>query len=102
MSNATSLRTPTYRKHKGSGQAVVTLNGRDIYLGKYGTKASRDEYNRSIGEWLAKRPAVAGIAAGLPKSRAANYVEEGHHRPAPEPVGRPGTCPAVFSCRSTE
>ena len=25
---------PTYRVHKASGQAVVTLNGRDIYLGK--------------------------------------------------------------------
>ena len=29
------LRIPSYRLHKPSGQAVVTINGRDIYLGKY-------------------------------------------------------------------
>ena len=40
MSNAT-LRIPSYRHHKPSGQAVVTLGGRDIYLGKYNTAASR-------------------------------------------------------------
>jgi integrase len=46
------LRVPKYRHHKPSGQAVVTLNGRDN-LGKWGTKASRTEYDRLIGEWLA-------------------------------------------------
>ena len=44
---------PKYRKHRGSGQAVVTLNGRDFYLGPHGTKASKIEYDRFIGEWLA-------------------------------------------------
>jgi hypothetical protein len=43
---------PKYRKHKASGQAIVTLNGRDIYLGPHGTKASKREYDRIIGEWL--------------------------------------------------
>ena len=42
-----------YRKHCGSGQVVVTLNGRDFYLGPHGTKASKLEYDRLIGEWLA-------------------------------------------------
>ena len=32
MSNAT-LRIPSYRHHKRTDQAVVTLNGRDPYLG---------------------------------------------------------------------
>jgi hypothetical protein len=27
-----------YRKHKRSGQAIVTVNGRDFYLGPWGTK----------------------------------------------------------------
>ena len=52
---------PSYRKHKASGQAIVTLNGEDIYLGPYGTKASRTEYDRVIGEWLTRgreRPGV--------------------------------------------
>jgi len=44
---------PKYSRHKASGQAVVTLGGRDFYLGKYGTKASKVEYDRLIGEWLA-------------------------------------------------
>jgi hypothetical protein len=44
---------PSYRRHKPSGQAVVTLNGRDFYLGKWNTKASRAEYDRLIREWLA-------------------------------------------------
>ena len=52
------LRIPTYRRHKQSGQAIVTLpNGlggrRDILLGKYGTAASRAEYARVIAEWEA-------------------------------------------------
>jgi integrase len=52
MASATSVRTPRYRKHRPSGQAVVTLSGKDRYLGKYGTKASKSEYDRLIAEWL--------------------------------------------------
>jgi integrase len=48
-----SARTPSYRIHKSSGQAVVTLDGRDYYLGRYGSVASRAEYDRLISEWLA-------------------------------------------------
>ncbi len=49
---------PSYRRHKLSGQAVVTLTDssgqrRDVYLGSYGTVASRQEYARVIGEWEA-------------------------------------------------
>jgi hypothetical protein len=36
-------RSPSYRKHKASGQAVVTIGGRDVYLGPYGTKASKGD-----------------------------------------------------------
>ena len=46
-------KVPSYRRHKPSGQAVVTLNGRDLYLGKWNTKTSKAEYDRLIGEWLA-------------------------------------------------
>jgi integrase len=44
---------PSYRKHKSTGQAVVTLGGKDHYLGRYGTAASKAEYDRRISEWLA-------------------------------------------------
>jgi hypothetical protein len=42
---------------------VVTLDGRDFYLGPHGTEASRAEYDRLLGEWLAngrRLPASAG------------------------------------------
>ena len=46
-----TTRTPKYRRHKASGQAVVALAGRDIYLGQYGTPESKAEYSRLIAEW---------------------------------------------------
>lgn len=46
-------RFPNYRKHKQSGQAIVTIGGRDFLLGPHGTKASELEYDRLILEWLA-------------------------------------------------
>jgi integrase len=48
---------PSLCYHKASGQAVVTLGGRDIYLGLWGSPASRVEYERVIGEWLVSRQA---------------------------------------------
>ena len=45
--------TPCYRRHRASGQAIVTLNGHDHYLGPYGSKSSRVKYDPLIGEWLA-------------------------------------------------
>ncbi len=50
---------PKYRKHRASGQAVVTLSGRDFYLGPHGSKASRAEYDRLIGEWVVNGRAIA-------------------------------------------
>ena len=47
-----SKSVPKYRKHRASGQAVVTLSGVDHYLGPHGTKTSKVEYDRLIGEWL--------------------------------------------------
>jgi integrase len=55
-----SKKVPSYRLHKASGQAVVTLNGRDIYLGKFGTRASKSEYDRITGEWLSAGRQAAG------------------------------------------
>ncbi len=50
------------------GQAIVHLNGKDIYLGEHGTPASREKYNRVIGEWLAAgrmAPQATNAAGGL-------------------------------------
>ncbi len=53
-----STHVPSYRLHRQSGQAVVTLSDglggrRDVLLGKYGTKESRVEYARIIAQWEA-------------------------------------------------
>ena len=80
--------TPKYRKHRASGQAVVTLYGRDFYLGPHGTKASRTEYDRLISEWLAAgRPSqapsvqnditVVELAAAYRKYAKSYYVKHG-------------------------
>lgn len=44
-------RLPKYRLHKKSGQAIVTLNGHDIYLGKYKSASSKRKYEQVTGEW---------------------------------------------------
>ena len=56
-----SIRTPKYRLHSGSGQALVCLSGRRIYLGIHGTEESKAKYRRVVAEWLASgasRPSV--------------------------------------------
>lgn len=35
-----SVRVPKYRHHKPSGQALVSIRGKRIYLGKHGSGAS--------------------------------------------------------------
>ena len=44
---------PSYYRHKASGQAVVSINGRDYYLGLHGSTASWEEYDQLIAEWYA-------------------------------------------------
>ena len=53
---------PSYCKPKHSGQAIVTINGQDIYLGPHGTRASRIEYHRVIAEYLANGRQLAAPA----------------------------------------
>jgi integrase len=53
MSTVLVTRVPSYRLHKPTGQAVVTINGRDRYLGQHGSAASRRAYKRLIAEWAA-------------------------------------------------
>ena len=47
------MRVPKYRLHKPTGQAVVTINGKDHYLGRHASKPSKQLYDRLIAEWLA-------------------------------------------------
>ena len=49
---AKSSQIPKYRHYKPKDLAVVRINGRDIYLGKYGSDESKDRYRRVIAEHL--------------------------------------------------
>ena len=57
--SASVPRTPSLRRHKPSGQAVVTLDGQDHYLGPWPAALAqaaadrREAYDRLIAEWLA-------------------------------------------------
>ena len=43
-----SNKPPSYRRHKASKQAIVTIGGRDIYLGSYGSAESRELYSKLL------------------------------------------------------
>jgi len=79
---------PKYRKHRASGQAVVTIAGKDNYLGPHGTKASHMLYDRLVVEFLAAgrqviEPAkvesitVVEVLAAYWKHCKAYYVKDG-------------------------
>jgi hypothetical protein len=56
------IRLPSLRHHKPSNQAVVTLSGRDVYLGTYGTPEAQRRYEQAVAEWPA-----GGRVAPAPK-----------------------------------
>ena len=61
MPNPKQLKPPSYRPHKPSGRAVVTLDGKDYYLCPWKSKASKAEYDRLIAEWPAPRDQNVGL-----------------------------------------
>jgi integrase len=45
---------PKYRHYKPKNLAVVRIEGRDHYLGRYNSPESREKYHRLLAEWHAK------------------------------------------------
>jgi hypothetical protein len=43
---ASTRRIPSYRLHKASGNAIVSMGSRVVYLGTYGSDESRQKYDR--------------------------------------------------------
>lgn len=76
-------RLPKYSKHKASGQAVVSIGGKDHYLGPFGSAASRKEYDRLIREYLAggrtatRQPTIIEVIAAYWRFAEAYYVKNG-------------------------
>ncbi len=59
-------RIPSYRLHKASGQGIVTLNGKDHYLGLYNTPESHSKARiRFPPEYLA--PKATGVPRHIEK-----------------------------------
>jgi integrase len=91
---------PTYRLHKQSGQAVVTLpdglgGRRDVLLGPHGSPASRAEYARVIAEWEAngRRPpgtADEGLSVNELILAFLRHAQEHYRRPDGTPTGEVG------------
>ena len=53
MSARSATRLPKYRHYKPNDLAVVRLDGKDHYLGKYDSEESREKYRRLVAEWFA-------------------------------------------------
>ncbi len=90
-------RTPTYRLHKARGCAVVTIDGKNHYLGPYGSPQSCSRYEKLIEEWAARNHApdpaklaeaqlatggglqvsIFEVAAGYLEWAKARYVKQG-------------------------
>ena len=93
------ISVPSYRLHKPTGQAVVTIrqaNGsrRDLYLGKHNSLDSRREYARVIAELTANPTASQTTAQAASKNTVDQmllpfwrHVEQ-HYR---DPDGNPTT-----------
>jgi integrase len=54
MARLKSGSVPSYRRHNSRDCAVVTLDGKDHYLGQFNSRESRDRYDRLIAEWLVR------------------------------------------------
>jgi hypothetical protein len=85
-------RPPSLRRHKPSGQAVVTLGGKDHYLGPWPAgkrkppPAAQEAYDRLIAEWLANGRRLPQRAEECPVTVADLIVAyfrhvEQHYRP---------------------
>jgi hypothetical protein len=46
-----ATKIPSYCHHKSRDLALVRIDGQFHYLGKYGSQASRQEYDALIGAW---------------------------------------------------
>jgi integrase len=63
--------TPKYRYHKARTCAVVTIDGKDHYLGQYNSPESHEKYDRLVAEWLAN-----GRRSAPPPTEPTSHAEQ--------------------------
>ncbi|HQZ63799.1 MAG TPA: hypothetical protein PLY87_01930 [Planctomycetaceae bacterium] len=59
---------PSYLLHKPTGQARVRINGRDHYLGPYGSEESRILYGQLIAKHAGGIPIADSKRGSLPRN----------------------------------
>ena len=90
---------PSYRLHKQSGQAIVTIGRRDYLLGRHGTPASREAYNRHIAAWFASNKSSLAVSAHRDTADSADAINaeqvnrNGRRVPATPTPRTPGLWP---------
>src|SRR6476469_39312 len=67
MPDRIAPRLPKYRHCRPKDLAVVRIDGKDHYLGRYGSEESREKYRRLLAGWL----------AGLPRDKAGRREDRG-------------------------
>jgi integrase len=65
-----SVRVPKYRLHKGSDQALVEIDRRRVYLGRYNSAESREKYRRLVAELMSPSVVAAQVPTAAPLSVA--------------------------------
>ena len=69
LSSATGSRLLKFRRHKPSGRAVVTLSGRDVSLGAFGSPEAKRAYGASRGSKPARtRAALVSSSASIARA----------------------------------
>ena len=70
-------KTPKYRRHRSGGldRAFVELNGRRIYLGRYGSPGSREKYDREVANWLANGRRVRRAGPNPTVAELRNWIK---------------------------
>lgn len=51
-----TAKVPTYGLHKPTGQARCYVNGKTVYLGKYGSEESRIRFGEIVGKLIGGQP----------------------------------------------
>ena len=67
---------PKYRHYKPKDLAVVRIDGKDHYLGPYGSPESREKYGRLVAEWQASRPLVVSNTGEAPEISVNELVRD--------------------------
>ena len=71
----TKRRDPKYRHHKARNLAVVRIDGKDYYLGRFGSDESKTKYYRLLADWRAGLlDPVQPIRYGQPDNQRGNPI----------------------------